>query len=623
MELAKLPTSSVVIPASREPRVRKSVDVAVPAERMVQFSNVDGAQWCIRAGAERWVRSMPAQAWGDPLAAGWSLVKSNPRRDVWRFQAAGEGFYAKFYFGGNGFRHLRERFVSSPYRSEWEGGLYALRHGIPAVAPVACAKRIRRNGREAAVLVTQALELASPLHEFWRQLQSDADRTRRRTDTAQLFERLAELIARAHQAGFEHTDMHAANILVQTIGPRQYRCAFVDLHSARMGAAISDHAVVRNLAQLNQWFRKNSPVTDRIRFLRAYFRWRGEFEVDFDQGRPLGFTFESLLDALEQAASSHAQGLWSRRDRRGDRTGRYFAALRLSEGWRGHVYLLTKHPTAHSPASRRVFSAAWWRQQWPEILRALNAPDSAPTKNSHSARVVTTVLEHPDGPMQVIVKRPLARNWRRALAQSFPPSRGRRGWWMGNALLNRDVPAARPLALFERRIGPLVRDSVLVTERVPDASDLEQHLRMEQARCSPREWAGQKQALIDILVRLLRGLEDRWIAHRDCKAGNILICRRPALGAIWIDMDGLRLRRQPLARAEVLAPLARLHVSLLQTPGLTRTDRARFLRRYFARFGASRSAWRTAWHELTPLVSEKLKAADARRAWKLRTYGRA
>ena len=119
----------------------------------------------------------------------------------------------------------------------------------------------------------------------------------------------------------------------------------------------------------------------------------------------------------------------------------------------------------------------------------------------------------------------------------------------------------------------------------------------------------------------LRRLRERGFHHRDCKAGNILVVPGGEPKLLWIDMDGLRLWPR-LSRKHMLDPLVRLHVSLLETPGLTRTDRARFLKTYFARFGGDSRRWRAAWREIDGAADRKIAANRARREWKLAHYGR-
>jgi len=151
--------------------------------------------------------------------------------------------------------------------------------------------------------------------------------------------------------------------------------------------------------------------------------------------------------------------------------------------------------------------------------------------------------------------------------------------------------------------------------------DLEVYLRRRHAELAPKTWIRHKRGLCELLVHHVRRLQARGFAHRDCKAQNILVVTQPQLKLLWIDMDGLQ-RVGRLSRSQQLMPLVRLHVSLLDVPGLTRTDRLRFLKSYFARFGSDPNAWRTTWRELSQAAEAKMQAKAARRAWKLKHYGR-
>lgn len=621
METTNLPTTSADISAWP---VRTSSGAAVarlePSSERVGACVIDGRGWVYRNGFDRVLASVPPQAWCAPGEQGWRLVKQNARRSVWRAVLVGAPYYLKYYLCKGWTDAVRRMFRAPACLAEWNSGLFALRAGIPAVRPAGYTTSLLCEGKLCALLVTEALEPAYPLNEFWRMVESDPDRRRRREDKTQLFELLGEMIARAHQAGLEHLDMHAANILVQPVGPRRYRTAFVDLHSARLGVPISDRAVVRNLAQLNQWFRKNSAIGDRIRFLRAYCRWRNEFEVSFPYGRRLGLEFEELVAALARSAERHAERLGRQRDRRLRRDGRYFHRVRVRGGWSGMVFVRCKHADQESRASSLVLERDWWREQLSRPLRWFEA-NGGMCKDSHSATVARALLPVEGGELPVIVKRPRARNWRRALRLLLPPSRSARSWRMGHALLHRDVATARPLAYLERRLGPIVLDSLLITEALPGAVDLETYLREAYSRLAAREWLHFKRDLAQALARHVRRFQERGFAHRDCKAQNILVAPPPGEALLWIDLDGVR-RAARTAGAERLAPLLRLHVSLESAAGLTRTDRLRFLRHYLARFGARPDEWKDAWRAIAAGVERKRQALARRRAWKLRHYGR-
>jgi Ser/Thr protein kinase RdoA (MazF antagonist) len=648
---------SVAVPpiASDDPSGKRAdfADVAARPERLIDgdvgHSVVDGRRWVHRGPFGRTLALVPAQAWSDPVGQGWQLVKQNSRRTVWRAEIRGASYYVKYYAGDGWRGALRRLLRRSVCQAEWNSGMFALRCGIAAVRPAGYTDGVRVGGASCALLVTEAIEPAYPLSEFWGLLARERDARRRRRAVAQLCELLGELIARAHQSGFEHRDMHADNILVHALGPGRYRAAFVDLHSARLGVPISDRAVVRNLAQLNQWFRRTSSVTDRLRFLRAYFRWRNELETAFPHGHPLGFTFDQIVPALERSGHRHAERLWAKRDRRMRRNGRYFARVRAPGGWRGMVYLRSKHGTDESPAASLRLSAAWWAGQLRDPLSWFDPRRGSPCKDSHSASVARGVLRAPEqadraaGPdaagepaLPAIIKRPRARDWRRQLRMLFGESRSMRAWRLGYELLHRDLPTARPLAVLERRAGPLVLDSVLLTEALPGAIDLEAFLRRgwgtlghcgarsaagAVARGRERDWFLLKREVSRLLVREVRRLQERGFAHRDCKPQNLLVLDYPRRRLVWIDLDGVR-RVGRLSRAQEIEPLIRLHVGLLEAPGLTRTDRLRFLKAWCARYASPRD-WRTTWRQVASAAERKLRRQSARRAWKLQHYGRA
>lgn len=581
---------------------------------------IAGRVWTFRSPFDRLLSSCPQEMWSRPeRQRGWHLVKQNGAREVWRAEIGGTVYYVKYFTRRPWLDFIKGLFRTPTCRAEWDSGIFALRNGIAAVRPVAYTETIPRGGQVHALLITEGVEPSQPLNEFWFGLSKDDDARRRRADQHQIIDRLAELIARAHQAGFEHLDMHAANLLVQAVAPRKYRVMLVDLHSARLNVPIFDAAVVRNLAQLNQWFRRHASVTDRLRFLRAYLRWRNEFEPFYKHGREIRRDFRSLVRDLSAAAEKQAAEIWSQRDRRVGRSGRYFARIRLDSGWQGHVFLRCKHEVADSPSSHRTLDGSWWASRLADPLRLVSNPANC-QKNSHSAQVARLDLAHPLGDVSLIVKRPLARDWRRRLRMWMPPSRSLRGWRMGHAMLHRDLPTARPLAVLEKRIGPFVVDSLLVTERIPSAVDLATYLRREYRVRSAREWAQCKRQMIASLVFQLRRLEEHGFLHLDCKAENLLVVGDPPR-LVWIDMDGVRLVRR-IAPRHRMALLTRIYMSLCSSPGLTRGDFARFLRDLTTRFGSREGAWRDIWRALQPWIAAKAQAAQRRQDWKIRHYGR-
>ncbi len=193
-------------------------------------------------------------------------------------------------------------------------------------------------------------------------------------------------------------------------------------------------------------------------------------------------------------------------------------------------------------------------------------------------------------------------------------------------LINRDLPTAHPLAVVERFAAGLIRrDSLLITEFVPDSVDLETLLTRDVAAIAPAVARRVRNRLIDETARLLEAFHERGFAHRDLKAPNLLVTWRPPFEGrplvTLIDMDGIRYVGRPTDEQRSRA-LARLCVSLLDSPGCTRTDRLRFLRAHLTGPGRTARQWKRRWRAIDGLCRIKQDHRERRRQWKLDNYGR-
>ncbi len=476
------------------------------------------------------------------------------------------------------------------------------------------------------MLITDGASQAVPLSQYWLELRDQADRRQQKRRIDALTDVLAQLIASAHQNGFEHFDMHAGNLLVRRCGNNAPAVLFVDLHAVGIDKPVSDRAVVRNLAQLNQWFRKNASRSQRLRFLKRYLAFRDELALTAARRRKLGLSYRELTRSMDRAAAAHARRLWAKRDRRALRNGKYFAKLRLGGGWGAHVFLKCKHPMTDSRASAMEFTDEQWRRWLSEPAAWIRAARPAPRlKDSHTATVWRAQLPVDGKPLEVICKRSLYRTWLKRLCTCLGRSRDFRTWQKGHALLNRDLPTALPLAVLERRRAGVLIDSLAITEAIPDASDLDALLELHLARVPARHQRRARDQLIGQLVRLFKQLESRGFSHRDMKAANVLVHRTVAGEApprlTLIDLTGLSLHRR-LSRGRRLQALVRLNVSLDRCRTITLTDRLRFLKGYLVGPGRSDAGWKQLWRELAALSERKRRDKRRRSEWKLSHYGR-
>jgi tRNA A-37 threonylcarbamoyl transferase component Bud32 len=572
-------------------------------------------RFLLDAGAPEWKRLEH-----DPRAC---LVKSNDSRQVWRVQVGDQLVFAKVASPPKHWARLRRMALGSDAAHEARIAEYAVANGINAVRPVAWAEARIPGGRPACILITAGLPAALPLDDFWKGLDPHATETRAIKN--EVIDVAARLLAHAHQCGFEHYDLHAGNVLLD-IGPDGRRPLFVDLHNVRIGRPVTDRTVVSNLAQFNQWFRLRTPVSDRVRFLDQYLHYRETFKSASPLAVRLGLGRRELLAQLDAAAAEHARSLYSTRDRRVLRSGRYFAQLRLAGGWSAHVFLESKHPVGGSPASELTFTKAQWRGWLERPLDWVSLKDrSRLIKDSASAIVCRGELPHPSGALPVICKRSTPKNLLKRMVSLVRPSRPMLTWKRGNALLHRQIPTARPLAVLERRRGGLLLDSVLITEQVAPAFDLDSLLTVQMRELSDERQRTLKLQVGRALVHVVRMMHERGVTHRDFKAPNIIVqwdaARETPPGIVLVDLDGVRVGRDA-ARQRRIQMLVRLNVSLDHCRRVTRADRLRFLKGYLRRLGGPADDWKSLWRHIEGLSHTKRTTRERSQQKKFAKYGR-
>lgn len=316
----------------------------------------------------------------------------------------------------------------------------------------------------------------------------------------------ADTLARLHRAGLTQTDPHLGNFWWDDA-----RVAVLDAGAVRCAPwlrwpSVARPVLARALAELPL-----SADTHVGALLRRYAGGRGWEPEDWAR------TFERVLSRA--------------RRRRGDRfvrkSHRPCREFDTGRNWR------------RSFALDRTFDG-------PELRALIADPDRAFgagaqwLKQGRSAQVVRWTL--PTG--EVVVKRYLARDALRALRRAPRPSRAARAWNAGQRLRLFGVPAARPVALVEWRLGPLRTRAYLVSAYVFG---------------TPFTEAPDVQARHEALRALLHAFAALALSHGDLKASNVLIT--PQGDAVPLDLDATRRHRWR-------APWRRAHAR----------DRARLLR---------------------------------------------
>jgi tRNA A-37 threonylcarbamoyl transferase component Bud32 len=153
----------------------------------------------------------------------------------------------------------------------------------------------------------------------------------------------------------------------------------------------------------------------------------------------------------------------------------------------------------------------------------------------------------------------------------FRSSRSRRAYRKGYHLELLGIPTPRSVATADRRIGPALRCSYLITESIPGAQELGAYLR-----CVDHP---DKQ-VIYLTAQLLAQLHQEGFSHGDLKERNILLDSQ--LKPYIIDLDALRYRKG-IHDAAAAGDLQRLNRALESYPNIGRWERFAFLRHYCRR----------------------------------------
>ncbi|WGK62540.1 lipopolysaccharide kinase InaA family protein [Halopseudomonas sp. SMJS2] len=130
---------------------------------------------------------------------------------------------------------------------------------------------------------------------------------------------------------------------------------------------------------------------------------------------------------------------------------------------------------------------------------------------------------------ELVIKRYNIKGIGHWLTRFWRPSRAWHSWLAAWRLSFLGIATPQPLAMIERRIGPLRREAWLVTDYCPGESLFE--------RLGQTGEALPDQATADAILRIFNQLNDAWISHGDFKASNLLWQE----GQVWlIDLDAMQ-----------------------------------------------------------------------------------
>jgi tRNA A-37 threonylcarbamoyl transferase component Bud32 len=532
-----------------------------------------GLVWTAESAVADAVRRRVAEHLDDLIAAGGATVlKRNLVRTVLRvpLPRAPDGLgplIVKRYAVRGPKDWLKYTFRVSRAAAEWRAGRALAAAGVPTAVPLAKAERRHFVLRDAALVVPEipgALHLGEYVERHWG---SGADAAPSR---AALFDQLARIVRRMHDAGFVHHDLHGGNVLVSGLAAAP-SIHVIDLHSVRSHAVPLRAARRFDLFKLLHSMRACSTPAERRRLLEVYAG-----------AGPRGSAADGLLvdgAALQQLESRlramERKRVRSRTERSLERSSK-FDVSRVDGFLVHHLRAL---PAGELVALVRAHRATL-AEGGKDVLKR--------GKRSDLTRQRAALGATSRG---VVVKGYKIGGWTRRLESLVRRSRPVAAWVAGNGLLLRGFAAAEPYGLVLRRVGPFSSEAYLVMEDLGEERRADLVVLHRYARTLATAEIAEKRALVLEAARFVRALHAAGVYHADLKAVNLFVRERrgTAPEIVCADYDRVVFDR-PVSERRRIKNLAQLSASVAVC--VSRSDRLRFLLEYAGDDVALRARWK-------------------------------
>ena len=356
--------------------------------------------------------------------------------------------------------------------------------GAGLACPRLVADFVSRCGRFEG-LIYEFLEGATDLAQCWPRFDVAQKRTWLR--------RLADAMLQLHQrAGAYQQDIHLGNFMFR--GEQLY---ILDLGSIAIGSApLPQGRCIDNLGQL---------------------------VAQFDIGE------QPLLD--EAAAHYFAQCGWT-----GNAALREDLHRAIARAWSERLrdYLgKARRDCTLTRFEQRVDRVLAVRREWQcdDLQRFIDDPDRfiEDSELLKAGNTATVAKGRIDG-RAVVIKRYNIKNWRHAIGRSLRPTRAEHSWRMAHLLEIMGIDSLRPVALLERRRGPLRGTAYFVSTWIgaPDLLSVGAQRKLGAAE-------------LQALAALLRQMIAARLSHGDFKANNLLVHgERNGESIAVIDLDSMR-----------------------------------------------------------------------------------
>lgn len=484
------------------------------------------------------------------------------------------------------YRHIRlvDRWRYAIFQSSAAREYHILRrlheHGFPVPKPLAFALRYQAGVVAEGLLIMEEIPDARNFHDDVKVLHASGARTELRT----LLIRIGNVVRGLHDRGVWHPDLHPGNFLVRG----DAETYLIDLHSCLFPGFMPRLLRVRSVAEM-AYLREVIPDSDFRWLLAGYLFTSSTDPNPVEQIQSHGVSMDADLVPGNQVLPARFMARILELERAVCR--RY--ASRLRRRLRSRTERCLMHSTTFTV--ERAGGLRWFRRREIERqpLESLLTPEieGDAIKLRRASRVVR-VDHEAFGPLVVKYRR---YGWRRALSSLFSAHRLKNAWIGAHGLAVRVLPTPEALALVERRVLGMVRESWLFLRECQDAESLDQFLWHASLPDGERLCPAARRALARQLGELLRKMHEMGVRPHDLAPQNILVQRvaltelvegvprsaetPPPPAIAFIDLDDTRFR----GRVDDAKRLRNLvQVGNLPEGHVSVTDRLRVLRAYDA-----------------------------------------
>lgn len=481
----------------------------------------------------------------DPTAFGAEVLKRNPRRSVFLVRVGDRELVVKHYHERGLGDALKKLVGRSRARREWTVATALGSSGLPVPTPVAWARRSDGRFVTWSAFAMEAVPQARPLGGFLEDRYAPGDG--RGEEKRPIVRTAAALLARLHDAGFDHQDFHGGNLLVEGgAAGRPGRLVVVDLHRVTRPGRVATSRRIRALADLVHTLRFALDPSDTEAVVEAYASATARPYRDVAR----------MSGLVERACERREARRVSSRTRRCVRESSEFVPV-ASGGVRGF-------------ARRDVPLEA--------LFDGIAAAREAIATGGVAARSIarrSSVAVASVAGRSVAVKQ-YDGDGSRSARGTVTRGRAGRAYVAAHGLAVRGVPVPGVVAWLRTPDR-----SFLIVDEVIDAAPLSAFsFRLLEGGTH----AGQAAAVADAVAALLERLFTSGVSVNDLSPKNVLVGfdERGAPFAKLCDFDGVRLDRAP-SRERLVRALAQLNDL---AAGLGQRPRLRVLRRLARSFPA-------------------------------------